>query len=114
MNENDESDEEETGRKRVGFEIEVEENDGSFDGDDICRLQRKDTPHHLKGKRIVKDDESRLQDILLSMKQKSEDHENDSQKSSEKEETEVEDSAWLSHDQIEDKKRGIRVVFLLV
>ena len=40
-----------------------------FVEDDVCKLQRKDTPHHFKGKRIVNTDEDKekLQQILSSI-----------------------------------------------
>lgn len=108
----DESDDEEPGRKRVGFQVNFEEKDVDFDeNDDVCRLQRKDTPHHLKGKRIVKDDDTRLQDILLSMKQKSEDKE-DTPQTGDSDEKQINsdmiDGNTLPTDQqIEDRNKGI-------
>lgn len=106
------SEEEETRRKRVGFEVvddEEKETIAAFD-DDVCRLQRKDTPHHLKGKRIVMDDDSKLQDILLSIRRKSEDHENEDKPKSEgdcsQEDAENEGGDALSNEQIENKKKG--------
>ena len=40
--------------------------------DDICKLQRKDTPHHFKGKRIVdtEEDKERLHEILSSIEKR--------------------------------------------
>ena len=91
------SDDEKTGRKRVGFEIE---DDVCIEDEDLgeCRLQRKDTPHHLKGKRITADDDGRLQDILLAIRQKSEEHEND-----EEDEHDVSDGAAHSRNGVEDE-----------
>ena len=92
--------------------MNFEEKDVDFDeNDDVCRLQRKDTPHHLKGKRIVKDDDTRLQDILLSMKQKSEDKE-DTPQTGDSDEKQINsdmiDGNTLPTDQqIEDRNKGI-------
>lgn len=60
------------GEKHVAFivneAVAIEMAENQFN-DDVCRLQRKDTPHHFKGKRIVNDDsdKERLQEILSSI-----------------------------------------------
>lgn len=43
--------------------------------DEECKLQRKDTPHHLKGKRIVnsEEDKIKLQEILLNIEKRKSD-----------------------------------------
>ncbi|XP_066930968.1 protein scribble homolog isoform X3 [Clytia hemisphaerica] len=107
------------GRRRVGFDFvedeHVPERDTRFDveDDDVCRLTRKDTPHHLKGKRIGKnDDDSQLQNILQTIRQRSvEEAENNT--TPDDEETPVAEQSEDTMDgptveQIEDKKKGVQ------
>ena len=87
-----------------------------FNEDDVCRLQRKDTPHHLKGKRIAKDDDdSQLQNILQTLRQKSLDESEQQQPQKEgadkvtetKNDDEKEDELGeLSEEQLENKRKG--------
>ena len=78
----------------------------------MCRLQRKDTPHHLKGKRIAKsDDDSQLQNILQTIRQRSVEEAENNQAPDEGEETPVAEQSEDTIDgptvgQIEDKKKG--------
>ena len=86
--------------------------------DDVCRLQRKDTPHHLKGKRIVKDDDdTHLQNILQTIRQKSveetqpeQQDENDEEKKENGDDVKINGSSDVmdgpTEEQIEDQKRG--------
>ena len=68
------SDEEEDSdsEKHVGFDANVEDPD-SLDPEakEMFRLTRKDTPHFLKGKRIVKTDENLVHEILAKSKENS-------------------------------------------
>lgn len=63
------SNDEDNSEKRVGFVIADDLEDGnSFD--DSYKWERKDTPHHLKGKRITSEDPDALQDILSKLSKK--------------------------------------------
>ena len=78
----DSSDEEGDGRVGfVTFDLEEEKKENAE-----FRLQRKDTPHFTKGKRIVQSDEQKARDILanLEVKDESEDGESDSERKEEK------------------------------
>lgn len=101
------------------------ERDANFDyDDDVCRLQRKDTPHHLKGKRIVKDDDdTHLQNILQTIRQKSVEEPQPEQQEDKTEDGDNEKKEDVdvgingrsdamdgpTDQQIEDQKRGIKI-----
>jgi len=107
------------GPRRVGFNVDdathIPERDdtGEFNDDDVCRLQRKDTPHHLKGKRIVKDDDdSQLQNILQTLRQKSLDeseqqqHKVEEEDATKKSDNDDEKGDQLSEEQLKNKRKG--------
>lgn len=64
---NDDYDDDDDDEKHVNFI--VNEDGDERKEDDVCRLQRRDTPHHFKGKRIVdsEEGEARVLEILSSI-----------------------------------------------
>ena len=65
MEVNEEAYDQEEGEKHVGFEVEYEEDSGARPN----RLHRRDTPHHLKNKRInVNIDHNKVASIIAQVR----------------------------------------------
>ncbi|KAI5631659.1 leucine rich repeat domain-containing protein [Phthorimaea operculella] len=84
--ENDDSDELERAGRRVAWRAGVDErpNQGAIAGG---RLHRRDTPHHLKNKRVNQIDASRAQDLIAQAIKKREEEQHETQKTDDEEAT---------------------------